>query len=169
MTMDINKHFLSQSAHYLRDYYWPRIKEAVDLLSDLEIWLREGDVSNSVGNLLLHLSGNVRQHIIAGVGQRHEDKRDRSAEFGAVGGMTREDLLARLEATVREAAEVLESLDPSELMTKRMIQNKDVLLFDDIYHVVEHFGYHTGQIIYIVKAMKQHSFPWYKYLEKAPE
>ena len=164
--MDLSKHFLTQSAYYLRDYYLPRIKEAVELLDDLEVWLRESDASNSVGNLLLHLSGNVRQHIVAGVGQRHEDHRDRPAEFSAVGGLTKAELLERLETTVLEAADVLESLNPSALATQRMIQNKEVLLFDDIYHVVEHFGYHTGQIIYIVKAMKNHRFPWYNYLEK---
>lgn len=166
--MDLGEHFLSQSAYYLRDYYWPRIKEAVELLSEDEIWLREGDVSNSIGNLLLHLAGNVRQHVIAGVGQRHEDKRDRSTEFSAVGGMSKADLLAQLESTVNEAADVLEAFDPSQLMTKRVIQNKEVVLFDDIYHVIEHFGYHTGQIIYIVKAMKQHRFEWYQYLDKVP-
>lgn len=166
--MNTDKHFLAQSAYYLRDYYWPRIKEAVELLSEDEIWLREGDASNSIGNLLLHLAGNVRQHVIAGTGQLHADKRDRSTEFSAVTGMSRSELLAQLESTVNEAAEVLESFDPSQLMTKRVIQNKEVVLFDDIYHVIEHFGYHTGQIIYIVKAMKQHRFEWYQYLDKVP-
>ena len=164
--MSLDKRFLAQSAYYLRDYYLPRIKEAVELLSEDEIWRREGDVSNSIGNLLLHLAGNVRQHLISGVGQRHEDKRDRPTEFSAVGGMTKADLLAKLETTVNEAAAVLESFDPAHLLTKRVLQNKEVVLFDDIYHVVEHFGYHTGQIIFIVKAMKQHRFGWYKYLEK---
>ena len=166
--MSLDKRFLAQSAYYLRDYYLPRIKEAVELLSDDQIWLREGDVSNSIGNLLLHLAGNVRQHLISGVGQRHEDKRDRPAEFSAVGGMTKADPLERLETTVMEAADVLETFDPSQLMTRRAIQDKEVVLFDDIYHVVEHFGYHAGQIIYVVKAMKNHRFPWYKYLEKTP-
>ncbi len=166
--MSLDKHFLTQSAYYLRDYYWPRIREAVDLLSENDVWLREGDVSNSIGNLLLHMAGNVRQHIVAGVGQRHDDRRDRSSEFAAVGGMMKKELLDRLETAIMEAADVLDTLDPAELMTMRVIQDKEVVLFDDIYHVVEHFGYHTGQIIYVVKAMKQHRFGWYKYLDKAP-
>lgn len=166
--MDISKHFLSRSAYYLRDYYWPRVKEAVELLSDDEVWLRENDVSNSAGNLLLHMVGNVRQHIIAGVGQRHEDHRDRSAEFSAVGGMSRAELLARLEQTVMEAAQVLESFDTADLAATRLIQNKEEILFDDIYHVVEHFAYHAGQIIYLVKAMKEHRFAWHKHLDKNP-
>ena len=166
--MSLDKHFLTQSAYYLRDYYWPRIREAVDLLAENDVWLREGDVSNSIGNLLLHMAGNVRQHIVAGVGQRHEDSRDRNSEFAAVGGMMKKELLDRLETAIMEAADVLDTLDPAELMTMRVIQDKEVVLFDDIYHVVEHFGYHTGQIIYVVKAMKQHRFGWYKYLDKAP-
>jgi uncharacterized damage-inducible protein DinB len=165
--MDLGKHFLTQSAYYLRDYYWPQVKEAVERMSDDEVWHRANAASNSVGNLLLHMAGNVRQHIVAGVGQRHEDARDRTAEFSAVGGMTKKELLQHLEVVVMEAADVLESFDPLSLMEMRIIQDKDVVLFDDIYHVVEHFGYHTGQIIYVVKALKQHGFEWYKYLEKA--
>ena len=166
--MDIEQRFLHRSAYHLRDDYLPKVREAVVLLSEDEIWQREGDVSNSIGNLLLHMAGNVRQHIIAGVGQRHEDRRDRPAEFSAVGGKNKSELLAQLEQTVSEACEVLESFDPAQLLTQRLIQNKEVTLLDDIYHVVEHFGYHTGQIIYIVKALKQHPFRWYKKLDKVP-
>jgi uncharacterized damage-inducible protein DinB len=164
--MDTAQQFLNRSAQYLRDDYLPKIKEAVELLDDLELWLRESDAANSIGNLILHLAGNVRQHIIAGVGQREEDHRDRAAEFSAVGGLTKIDLIGIIEGTVLTAAEVLDELDPAELSTTRVIQESEVLLLDDIYHVVEHFAYHTGQIIYIVKAMKDHKFPWYNYLEK---
>jgi len=167
-TTDIGKRFLTRSAHHLRDDYLPKVREAVALLSEDELWRREGDVSNSIGNLLLHMAGNVRQHIIAGVGQRHADRRDRPAEFAAQSGPSKTELMAKLEQTVSEAADVLESFDPAQLLTKRVIQNKDVVLLDDIYHVVEHFGYHTGQIIYIVKALKQQPFKWYKKLDKTP-
>jgi uncharacterized damage-inducible protein DinB len=83
-----------------------------------------------------------------------------------VAGMTKAELLERLISTVHEACDVLEALDPSDLLTTRVIQGKEVLLLDDVFHVVEHFGYHTGQIVYVVKAMKNHTFPWYAYLDK---
>ncbi len=156
--------FLAYSAWNLRDYNLPKIIEAVALLSDQEIWQREGETSNCIGNLLLHLAGNVRQHIICGVGGE-TDTRDRPVEFAMTGGIGGEELLARLEETVNEAARVLEAFDPKLLLEKRVIQNNEVVLMDDIYHVVEHFSYHTGQILFVVKARKSHKFDWYASLD----
>jgi len=160
----IDKQFLMISAETLRDHYFPKIKEAVELLSDEEVWHRESHAANSVGNLLMHLAGNVRQHIISGVGGK-PDVRERPKEFAAHGGISRDALLDELERTVFEAYRVLSDLDPSLLSEERVIQGNKVMLLKDIYHVVEHFAYHAGQIIHIVKVMKQHSFPWYSHLE----
>ena len=159
------KQFLTASAWQLRDYNFPKIREAVERLTAAELWLRPGSASNSVGNLLLHLNGNVRQHILGGVGGGSQT-RERDAEFGAVGGPSGAELLLALEATVRAAHDVLVTCDPSMLLERREIQGKDVVLLDDIYHVVEHFSYHTGQIIYIVKALRNEGFDWYRALEK---
>ncbi|MFZ5434193.1 MAG: DinB family protein [Calditrichota bacterium] len=156
--------FLAYAQDVLKEHYLPKIKEAVMLLSDAEIWAREGDVSNSIGNLLLHLSGNIRQHIIAGAGGL-SDVRNRPLEFAARGGIPKEKLLHQLEQTVNDAVDVLKNLKPETLGERRTVQDKDVLLIDDIFHVIEHFAYHTGQIIYVAKAVKQHDFGWYKYLD----
>jgi Protein of unknown function (DUF1572) len=156
--------FLRRAAVALRDEYLPRLREAAGLLSDAELWEREGAASNSVGNLLLHLDGNLRQHLVAGV-RGAADVRDRPAEFAAAGGRTRAELLDRLARTVNEACAALEALDPALLLEKRVIQGKEVVLLEDISRVLEHFSYHAGQIIYVVKARKQHRFPWYKHLD----
>jgi len=161
----LDRHFLVHSAHLLRDEFLTKIREAVELLSDEEIWARAGDPSNSIGNLLLHLAGNVRQHIISGFGDV-DDTRNRPAEFAARGGTSKRELLAALEHTVTEACVILERFDPARLSEHRTIQGREVLLFDDLYHVVEHFSYHTGQIVFAVKALKQRGFDWYKELDK---
>lgn len=160
----VAKHFLQRSASQLRDYMMPRIREALERLDEAAVWEREGSVSNSVGNLLLHLAGNVRQHVISGAGGA-PDTRDRPSEFAATGGHSKAELLDRLSRTVAEAGAVLEALDPALLLERRAIQGKEVILLDDIYHVVEHFSYHAGQIIYRVKARTQRGFPWYQHLE----
>jgi len=160
---DLGPHFLREAARLLRDVHFPRIREAVELLSEQDIWAREGDVTNSVGNLLLHLEGNVRQHIISGVGGI-ADSRNRPLEFAARGGVSKGVLLKKLEETVREAAQILENFDPEQLLEKRVIQRNEVALMDDILHVLEHFAYHAGQIILIAKTLKQHDFGWYKHL-----
>jgi uncharacterized damage-inducible protein DinB len=162
------RRFLGRAAASLRDDALPKIREAVGLLSDEEIWQREGgDASNSIGNLLLHLAGNLRQHIVSGVGGA-ADVRDRPSEFAAAGGPGAAELLDRLSKTVQEACAVLESLETSLLLQKRVIQKKEVVVLDDILHVVEHFAYHAGQIIFAVKARKQHRFPWYGHLDPKP-
>jgi hypothetical protein len=157
-------YFLQRCAQMMGEYYLPKIKEAVGLLSDGELWAREGKTSNSVGNLLMHLSGNVRQHIISGFGER-PDVRTRPLEFFICNGPPRGTVLKEFEQTVREVCEVLEAFPPEKLWEKRVVQNNDVVLFDDLLHVTEHFAYHAGQIIYIVKAIKQHQFGWYKHLD----
>ncbi|MBI5060002.1 DUF1572 family protein [candidate division KSB1 bacterium] len=159
------RQFLAVSAWQLRDYNFPKLREAVNRLTYAELWQRPGSASNSIGNLLLHLNGNVRQHIIGGVGGGTQE-RARDAEFAADGGPSGEALLAKLEQTVNEAHEVLMNGDPAKLLERRTIQGKDVILMDDIFHVAEHFSYHTGQIIYIVKALRNEGFNWYKTLEQ---
>jgi len=158
------RQFLTFAANTLRDHYLPKIKEAVAMLSEEELWARESDNTNSVGNLLMHLTGNVRQHIGSGVGGRPDD-RIRPKEFAARGGATASSLILELELAVQEAYHTIATLDPRMLSDERVIQGNKVSLLKDIFHVVEHFAYHTGQIVYVVKALKQHSFPWYNHLE----
>jgi hypothetical protein len=156
--------FLTTSATTLRDGYLPKIKEAVELLTEDEVWMREADEVNSIGNLILHLCGNIRQYILSGVGGLL-DQRNRPMEFKAHGGLPREALMKELEKTVLEAYHVLATLEPQVLSEERMIQNKKQIVGVAIYHAVEHFAYHAGQIIYIVKARKHHRFGWYKHLD----
>ena len=164
----VAEQFLNYAAWNMRSHYLPMIREAVEKLSDQELWMRPGDASNSVGNLLLHLSGNIRQHIIGGVGGA-PDTRDRAGEFAAKEGQNKTELLARLEATVNEACDVLAKFNPLQLLERRVIQNREVVLFDDIFHVVEHFSLHTGQILFAVKALKNQGFDWYKSLDAKPK
>ena len=147
--MDIGRAFLEQSRRYLTREYPTKIQRCLDVLPSEALWRRDDESENSVGNLLLHLSGNVRQWIVSGVGGA-PDARRRSAEFDARGGSASE-LLSGLLATLREADEVLASLDESALGERRRIQGRDVNVLDAVYHVVEHFSMHTGQIILLTK------------------
>jgi uncharacterized damage-inducible protein DinB len=92
----------------------------------------------------------VRQWIVSGAGGR-PDARERNKEFDARGGAGAAELAAALRATVDEAAAVLEALPEERLAARVVIQNYDVTLLEAIYHVVEHFSMHTGQIILLAK------------------
>lgn len=119
-------------------------------LTDEDVWIRSNDASNSIGNLVLHLSGNVQQWIIGGVGNLPYT-RDREHEFGERGGFTREQLLARLKETLANADQVLANVDPNSLLERKEIQGNDVTVMQAILRIVQHFGLHTGQIMLLTK------------------
>jgi uncharacterized damage-inducible protein DinB len=148
--MDLAAEFLAQSRRYLAFEYPAKIQRCLDVLPADAIWRRDDDASNSIGNLLLHLSGNIRQWIVSGVGGA-PDARRRSAEFDARGGGDAAELMERLLATVREADTVLASLDAERLREIRTIQGRNVSVLDAVYHVGAHISMHTGQIILLAK------------------
>jgi uncharacterized damage-inducible protein DinB len=145
--------FIDASRHHLTSSLLPRIERCMEQLSDQELWWRPNDDSNSVGNLLLHLAGNVRQWIVSGVGNV-PDVRKRQEEFDERGPIPRGDLAASLRAAVADADATLARLSPDSLLQPRRIQGFDVTVLEAIYHVVEHFSMHTGQIIFVTKMRK---------------
>lgn len=142
--------FLERSRYYLAYEYPTKIRLAVEVLGEDVIWRRPNDESNSIGNLLLHLTGNVRQWIASGIGGAPSD-RDRAAEFAAAGGVLKNDLLDQLQSAVREADAVIASLDEQDLARTVTIQGRETTILAAIYHVVEHFSMHTGQIVMLAK------------------
>ena len=151
MQDELEQLFLAHSIAKL-DQYTERIKVCLEKLTEDRVWARGSANENAIGNLVLHLCGNVRQWIVAGVGGR-PDIRERDREFAAGGGIGIAELLERLRATVAEANSVIRSLDSARLVEHRTIQNYHVSVFEAVYHVVEHFSMHTGQIIFATKML----------------
>lgn len=158
--------FLEFSRHKLFAQWWPRLREAVQPLSLEQIWWRPNAASNSIGNLILHLNGNVWQWIVASFNGL-EDRRDRPAEFSATSDLSAADLLARLGETLDEAAKVLSRLRDEELIATLQIQGYTVSGLAAVYQVVEHFGLHYGQILYIVKALEGNDLGFYRELNQS--
>src|SRR3569833_222711 len=117
--------FLDFSCNKLLNQYWPRLREAVEPLTQEQIWWRPNEASNSIGNLVLHLNGNVRQWLVVSF-NRLEDERDRPAEFSATGDLSATELLARLGQTMDEASKVLAGLTSEELLMTWTIQGYTV-------------------------------------------
>ncbi|MEQ1692701.1 MAG: DUF1572 family protein [Gemmatimonas sp.] len=151
MTFDLGTRFLERSRHYLCVEYPAKIAAALRTIPPDQLWWRANDTSNSVGNLVLHLNGNVRQWIVCGVGGA-PDVRRRDVEFATRGGAGAETLLAGLRATCDEVDDVLSRLTPDMLGEPRTIQGRETTVFAAVYHVVEHFSGHTGQIILLAKS-----------------
>ena len=157
--------FLRFSRDKLVNQYWPRLRKCVEPLTDEQIWWRPNAASNSIGNLMLHLNGNVRQWLVDSFNLA-EDKRDRPAEFAASGSIAGSALLEKLEGTISEGAMVLDRLTEAELTAPYEIQGYNVHGLDAVYQVVEHFGLHYGQIAYITKMITDKDLGFYKDLNK---
>jgi len=150
MTLDLAAAFLDRSRYYLGVEYPGKIRLALTAMPPAHLWRRAHGSSNSAGNLVLHLAGNVRQWIVSGVGGA-PDVRDRDAEFAARDGAGLEDLLTTLESACADAVAVLARLDAATLAEPRVIQGRQTTVFSAVYHVVEHFSGHTGQLILMAK------------------
>lgn len=162
MSATVEQLFLEFSVKKLRQLAG-RIEACLARLSEEQVWMRGDENSNSCGNLCLHLEGNVRQWILHGVG-RAPDVRARDAEFAARGGEDKAELVRRLSGTVEEACRLLERLPPEQLTLTVRPQNYEVTALEAIYHVVEHFAQHTGQIIFAMKAMTGEDPGFYRHL-----
>jgi uncharacterized damage-inducible protein DinB len=164
---EVGATFIAQARSYLREDYLPKIERCVALLSNEQIWWRANSESNSIGNLLLHLSGNVRQWIVVGLGGA-ADARDRDAEFAQREAVPRDELVNRLRETLAEADRTLAAFDVERLLDPFRIQNLDVSALEAIFHVVEHFSMHTGQIILIAKMFAEIDLEFYDFKSGAP-
>lgn len=154
---NLGTRFLERSRFYLGKEYPAKIRAALRAMPADKLWWRANAGSNSGGNLVLHLAGNVRQWIVSGVGGA-ADVRHRDAEFAATeaiavanGVADVDGLIATLDAACADAVSVLERIGVGSLGEPRMIQGRETTVFAAVYHVVEHFSGHTGQIILIAK------------------
>jgi hypothetical protein len=157
--------FLNFSRQKLIGQYWPRLRQCVESLSDEQVWWRPNDASNSIGNLILHLNGNVTQWLVAAFEER-EDARNRPQEFAQREHIPASVLLERLGATMSDASAVLERLTVKELLAPYEIQGYHTHGLDAVYQVVEHFGLHYGQIAYIAKSLSGRDLGFYSELDK---
>jgi uncharacterized damage-inducible protein DinB len=159
---DLDEIFLDYSADKLKQLS-SRIEDCLTKLTDEQIWVRGSDNDNAVGNLVLHLSGNVRQWIVCAVGGA-PDTRDRHSEFAARGNQSREALTERLQQTIEAALAVIRALTADRLCEIVDVQGYRVTVLEAVYHVVEHFAGHTGQILFATKLLTSSDLGYYRHL-----
>jgi uncharacterized damage-inducible protein DinB len=140
-----------------------RIQDCLARLTGEQIWSRGSENENAVGNLTLHLAGNVRQWVGSGVAG-WPDHRQRDPEFDARGGKSPEELAELLKIRVTEAVSIIRSLPVARLTERINPQGYDVTVLEAIAHVVEHFSMHTGQIILLTKMLTGGDLAYYQHL-----
>jgi uncharacterized damage-inducible protein DinB len=163
----VSTSFIEEARRLLVEEYLPKIERSVERLTDEQVWWRPNPESNSIGNLLLHLSGNARQWIVGGLGGE-PDKRQRQTEFDTREGIPREELLAKLRRTVADVNQVLSRFDSARLLDKYPIQGTEATGLAAIFHVTEHFSMHTGQIILLTKMLANVDLVFYDFSTGKP-
>lgn len=159
--------FVARARSFLASDYLPKIERCLEELTDIDVWWRAAEESNSIGNLILHLAGNARQWIVSSVGGK-ADVRVRQREFDEREMMPRSELLALLRRNMAEVDDVLARLDDSLLLERRQIQGRDVTILEAVFHVVEHFSMHTGQIILLTKMLTKKDLRFYDFSSGTP-
>jgi uncharacterized damage-inducible protein DinB len=162
MEDSLHRLFLDCSVRRL-ELSFSHLEACLGKLTGEQVWARGTENENAIGNLMLHLAGNVRQWIVSGVGGV-PDIRERDGEFAARGGSSVAELRECLRGTVTEAAAVIAAVTPEHLAERVTIQKYEVSVLEAIYHVVEHFSLHTGQIIFATKLLTGSDMGFYPHL-----
>jgi len=131
-----------------------QIRSCVEELSEEQLWWRPNEQANSVGNLVLHVSGSMRHYLSNRVGGIQYD-RDRPAEFAERGPLPKQQVLETFDETIRQAAAILGSFDMSRFLDPTDEPDYVPTVFDLIFNISIHLAVHTGQIIYVTKALKE--------------
>ena len=163
----VSQAFLQNARKFLGEEYLPKIERCLEQLSDEQIWWRANPDSNSIGNLMLHLSGNARQWIVCGLGEE-TDKRERQTEFDERRTIARDELLTLLRKTVANVDGVLAGFDAGRLLDLYSIQGTEATALAAIFHVTEHFSMHTGQIILLTKMLANLDLVFYDFSTGKP-
>jgi uncharacterized damage-inducible protein DinB len=148
--VSVPEFFLARSRYWLTKEYPIKLRHCVNALPRSAVWARPNQGSNSIGNLIVHLTGNVTEWILGGIGGQ-SITRYRAGEFAQTEGADGPKLLDNLDAVLREADAVLAGLTEADLARSLVIQDRETTVLAAVYHVVEHFSMHTGQIVLLTK------------------
>ncbi|MEM1259379.1 MAG: DinB family protein [Bacteroidota bacterium] len=129
-------------------------------ISEEQAWQKPNASLNSIGNLILHLCGNMTQYGIASLNET-EDNRERDLEFSMMGGLNKEQLFEKLRITVHKVKTTFKNVPLERLLALKQVQGFQFSGIGNIIHVVEHFSYHTGQIAFWVKQLNNEQLGFY--------
>lgn len=133
-----------------------QILACVEELSEEQLWWRANEQSNSVGNLVLHLSGSLRHYVSKTVGGIDYD-RNRSAEFNEREHLRKEEVITIFKETISQVTQILDSFDTSHFLEPTPEPAYNPTVFNLLFNVSIHVATHTGQIVFVTKMLKEGS------------
>ncbi|HKP84552.1 MAG TPA: DUF1572 family protein [Blastocatellia bacterium] len=133
-----------------------QVKECVEQLTEDQLWWRPNEQANSVGNLVLHLSGSMRHYLSRSIGGIEYD-RDRPAEFAERGPVPKDQLISVFDETIAQATKVLDDFDTSRFLNPTEEPGYYFTLFEQLLGIAIHLATHAGQIVYVTKMLREGS------------
>jgi hypothetical protein len=131
-----------------------QVRAAVEKLTEEQMWWRPNEKSNSVANLILHLSGSLNLYLNSNIGGISY-KRDRDGEFAARGPMSKREVMAVFDDTIAKAEQSFNKIKPEQLAGPSTEPDKYNALVQDLIGIVTHVSTHTGQILWITKMLDE--------------
>ena len=162
---DLAEHFLKHCCTRL-EVLSSWADDCVSRLTFDQLWWRSGEAQNAVGNLVLHLCGNIRQRIVAALREDIPDTRNRDREFDSRSSATGDELRRLMKETSAEAVDTLRQCPPDRLLERANIPYYERSVMQNVFAVVEHVAQHTGQIIFITKQLTGAELDYYPHLKR---
>jgi uncharacterized damage-inducible protein DinB len=160
MNQEHHQVFIAAIKQHLFDENWPRLKQCLELCDKNLLWFRANDNTNSIGNLVLHLKGNLTQWVLHGIGGA-PDRRNRDLEFIPNQSISATQLITDFEKLISDLKNTIDKLEPHNLIESKKVQGFNTSVYGILIHVTEHFSYHLGQISMLVKQSKNIDLKYY--------
>ena len=129
-----------------------QIRAAVEKLSDEQVWMRPNEGSNSIGNLLLHLTGSLNHYLNRNLGGL-DYTRDRDAEFAERRPLPKAEVMRLFDEMVANAERTFDRLTPEKLADPSPEPSMHDIVVQDLINALTHLATHTGQIVWIAKSL----------------
>lgn len=146
----MNSITLSTLATRITGVFPAQIRAAVAPLTDEQLWWRPNESSNSIANILLHLTGSLNHFLNRNLGGI-DFTRDRPAEFSDRSGMSKAEVMARFDDMVAKATETFARMTPERLGDPSPEPAMHEIVVQDLINIAVHFANHAGQIVWIAK------------------
>jgi uncharacterized damage-inducible protein DinB len=157
--MDVAVEFKTQSIYRLEESR-KRVIACIDLVPENKIWEKPNAAANSIGNLVLHLCGNITQYILSTLGGA-ADLRNRDSEFAAQGGFSKQSLKDLFDGVLQNSINTIHNCSEADLTNIKSVQVYELTGIGIIIHVTEHLSYHTGQIALLTKLITEKDLGFY--------
>lgn len=131
-----------------------QVRAALASLTEEQVWWRPNEKSNSIGNLVLHLTGSLNYYLNRNLGGL-DYTRDRAAEFAERRHLPKAELLAHFDEMVANAERTFDRLTPDSLAAPSPEPTMHRIAFEDLLNATAHLATHTGQIVWIAKMLQE--------------